>query len=115
MRGLVARIALIFILSMFSVLLIATAVTWFVLSRGDSERAAAPMARHIASTSDMLLGKPPQEKVKRGFFPRRIPPGEIVTSLPEGQVQQDPSRALQGALAREGETRPVSVIDTGSG
>ena len=115
MRGLVARIALIFILSMFSVLLIATAVTWFVLSRGDSERAAAPMARHIASTSDMLLGKPPQEKVKRGFFPRRIPPGEIVTSLPEGQVQQDPSRALQEALAREGETRPVSVIDTGSG
>jgi len=115
MRGLVARIALIFILSMCSVLLIATVVTWFVLSRGDSDRAAAPMARHIASTSDMLLGKPPQEKQKREPFPRRIPPGEIVTALPGGEVQQDPTRALQTALAKEGETRQVAVIDTGSG
>ena len=121
MRGLVARIALIFILSMFSVLLIATAVTSFVLSRGDSERAAAPMARHIASTSDMLLGKPPQDpsglqqKPRREPFPRRIPTGEIVDALPSGEVQQDSSRALQEALAKEGETRLVSVIDTGSG
>jgi signal transduction histidine kinase len=114
MRGLVAKIALIFILSMFSVLLIATAVTWFVLSRGDTDRNAAPMARHIASTSDMLLGgKPPEPK--RGSFPRRIPPGEIVTVLPAGEVLQDSSRALQAALAREGETRLATVIDTGAG
>lgn len=120
MRGLVARIALIFVLSMCTVVVIATAVTWFVLSRSDTDRAAVPMARHIASTSDMLLGKPPQEppggkaKPRREPFQRRIPPGEIVDALPEGEVQQDSSRALQAALAKEGETRLVSVIDTGS-
>jgi signal transduction histidine kinase len=141
MRGLVARIALIFFLSMCSVLVIATAVTSFVLSSGDAARSAAPMARHIASTSDMLLGKPPQfpfppdgdkalgdkslldkslpdkspgDKSKRDFF-RRIPPGEIVTALPAGEVQPDQTKALQAALAKEGENRPVSVIDTGEG
>jgi len=112
MRGLVARIALIFILSMCSVLVIATAVTSFVLDRGDADRSAAPMARHIASTSDMLLGEPPQ---KRDRFPRRIPPGEIVATLPAGTLQDDQTQALQAALAKEGETRSVSVIDTGSG
>lgn len=114
MRGLVAKIALIFILSMFSVLLIATAVTWFVLSRGETDRNAAPMARHIVSTSSMLLGgKPPEPR--RSLFPRRIPPGEIVTALPDGEVLQDSSRALQSALAKEGETRLATVIDTGTG
>jgi signal transduction histidine kinase len=114
MRGLVTRIALIFFLSMLLVVVIATAVTSFVLSRGDAERAAAPMARHIASTSDMLLGQPPARK-KPDFPPRRIPPGEIVATLPEGTLLPDQARALQSALAKEGETRRVSVIDTGSG
>ena len=113
MRGLVTRIALIFFLSMCSVLVIATVVTSFVLSSGDAARSAGPMARHIASTSDMLLGQPPQPK-KRDFLPRR-PPGEITTALPEGEVQQDQSRALQAALAKEGETRMVTVLDTGEG
>lgn len=112
MRGLVARVALIFILSMFSVLLIATGVTWFVLDRGNADRAAAPMARHIASTSDMLLGGPPP---RRESFPPRIPPGEIVAQRPAGSIQEEPTRALQAALAREGKTGMVNVIDTGAG
>lgn len=111
MRGLVARIALIFFLSMCSVLVIATAVTSFVLDRGETDRAAVPMARHIATTSGMLLGEAP---ARRPPFPRRIPPGEIVEALPQGKVQDDASRTLQAALAREGETRAVSVIDTGA-
>jgi len=115
MRGLVTRIALIFFLSMCSVLVIATAVTSFVLSSGDADRAAAPMARHIASTSDMLLGERPPQPRKRAFSPRRIPPGEIVATLPDGEMQPDQTRALQAALAKEGETRPASVIDTGEG
>jgi signal transduction histidine kinase len=114
MRGLVARIALIFFLSMCSVLVIATTVTAFVLSSSDSDRAAGPMARHIASTSDMLLGAPPPTE-NRNFRPRRPPPGEIVASLPDGEVQADATHALQAALAKEGEARRVSVIDTGSG
>lgn len=110
MRGLVARIALIFFFSMCSVLIIATAVTSFVLSRGVTERAAAPMARHIATTSDMLGRSSPQKR----DFPRRIPPGEIVSTLPDGDVQEESTGVLQAALAKEGETRRVSVIDMGS-
>ena len=112
MRGLVARIALIFILSMCSVLIIATVVTSLVLNRSDADRSAAPMARHIASTSDILLGAQPQ---KREQVPRRIPPGEIVSALPVGTVLDDQTLALQRALAKEGETRLVTVIDTGTG
>jgi len=112
MRGLVARVALIFILSMFSVLLIATAVTWFVLSRGNADRAAIPMAHHIAVTTDVLLGDPPPDP--RGFFPRHIPPGEVVATLPQGVVDEEATAVLQAALTLEGEARHVRVIDNGA-
>lgn len=116
MRGLVARVALIFILSMFSVLLIATAVTWFVLSRSDADRTAIPMARHIAVTTDLLLRDPPPERREpHGFFPRYIPPGEIVAAPPEGAIDEDATAVLQAALTREGEARHVRVIDIGEG
>jgi signal transduction histidine kinase len=110
MRTLGAKIALIFIGSMFAVVLLATTVTAIVLNRGDVDRAVVPMARHISMTSEVL---------GEGGFPRRRPPlrripqGEIVENLPAGERLVTLSLALQEALAAEGETRHAEVIDAG--
>jgi signal transduction histidine kinase len=107
MRALTAKIALIFIASMFAVVLLATMITAFVLNRGNVDRAVVPMARHIVMTSEVLGDGGPMRRPP----PRR--PGEIVEALPAGEVQSELTNALQDALAAEGETRHAQVIDEG--
>lgn len=110
MRALGAKIALIFIGSMFAVVLLAAGLTAVFLNRGALERSVTPMARHISSTSQLMEGgRPPRMPPP----PDRIPFGKIVDTLPEGPPLADMSAALQTALAAEGETRHAEVIDTG--
>ena len=132
MRGLGAKIALILIASIVAVVLVATLATALVLNTGEFDRLMSPMARHIVMTTDILLqsqtpqGLLPPPRIgdgpgsttlgeKRSWdFPGK-PREEIVSDLPSGAVKPELSAALQKALAREGETNAVEVIDPGHG
>lgn len=131
MRGLGAKIALILIGSIVAVVLVATLATALVLNTGEFDRLMSPMARHIVMTTDILLqSKSPQVRPPPGIgdgpgstslgekrtwdFPGK-PREEIVSDLPVGAVKPELSAALQKALAREGETNAVEVIDPGQG
>lgn len=117
MRGLWLKLAAIFVGSVFAVMLVATGITYFVISLGDTDRISGFMARHMVMTSDFLIDgrapPPPKQKFRDDKGP--FQPEKIVTELPEGRERPDLSAALQKALAREGETRLVDVIDTGPG
>ncbi len=111
MRGLRLKLALIFVGSVVAVVFVATAITALVLSIGETDRLMGPMARHMAITTDIIANresgqpppKPPRDRER------------IVDALPAGTEQPDLAGALQRALAREGEVRPATVIDTAAG
>lgn len=110
MRSLRMKIALILVVAIVAVVLVATGITAVVLNTGESDRLMAPMARHIALSGGFPEGgdavRPP---------PPRKPRTELAASLPAGEARRELSAALQRALASEGETRRVQVIDTGEG
>ncbi len=113
-RGLQLKLALILVGAVVAVMLVATAITAVAISIGDTDRLMGPMARHMAIATELIAARESGE--------RRPPPPRpgwqrerIVSALPDGRVRADMTAALQQALAREGELRPVQVIDTGRG
>ncbi len=119
MRGLWLNLALILVGSVFAVMLVATGITYLVISMGDADRITGFMAQHIVMTSEFVEdegGAAPQGPFGRiGDNKPPFEPGEIVNDLPAGPERPELSAALQKALAREGETRAVHVIDLGAG
>lgn len=122
MRGLWLKLALIFVGAVLAVMLVATGVTYLVISMGDTERISGFMARHIVMTSDFLVkgeGErgPPPKPPKPGFGDDKPPfePEKIVAEMPAGRERPELTAALQKALAREGEARVVNVLDTSQG
>lgn len=121
MRGLWLNLALIFVGSVFAVMLVATVVTYFVINIGDADRITRFMARHMVMTSDFLIegdlpaGAAKPRPLRFGGDKLGFEPEKIVTELPAGRERPELTIALQKALAREGEVRLVKVIDTGPG
>jgi len=110
MYGLRLKLTLIFLGSVLAVMLVATAVTAVLVGMGENERLAGPMARNIAMTTNFYLARetgmpppPPKERFR------------LVEALPEGEPRTALTDALQSALAREGETHQVDVIETTEG
>ncbi len=120
MRGLRFKIAAIIVASVVAVVLVATAITALVLTNGDATRFAPQTARQIQFFLD---GQPGGKFDPRGAGPadgpappdKRPRPGEVVTQLPEGELQPASTEALQGQLAKDGETREVRVLRQPSG
>lgn len=118
MRGLWLKLALIFVSSVFAVMLVATGITYLVISIGDSDRISGFMARHMAMNADFLIEGGPRPPPKKRFRDDEKPPfgpEKIVDELPDGSARPELTATLQKALAREGEVRVVHVIDTGPG
>ena len=117
MRGLWLKLALIFVGAVFAVMLVATGITYLVISIGDTDRITGFMARHIVMTADFLVeGQlPPLPRNKFRDGKPLFEPEKIVAELPAGRARPELTAALQSALAREGETRVVNVIDTTPG
>jgi signal transduction histidine kinase len=116
MRGLRLKIAAIIVASVVAVVLVATAITALVLINGDAARFAPQTARQIQF---FLEGQPGGNFDPRGPGPKSgetppgkppMRPGEIVEHLPEGELQQVSTEALQDQLAKYDETREVRVI-----
>ena len=107
MQRLRIKIALIFVVSIFAVVLVATLATSVVLNSSDLNRLIGPLARNMVLASD-VVAPPPADPTRR----RR---GEIVAALPEGTVRPDLTAALQNALRREERDNIVQVLDTVSG
>ena len=116
MRGLRFKIAAIIIASVVAVVLVATAITALVLISGDATRFAPQTARQILFFMEGQPGGPVARRPAGAEGPQHAPgerplrPGEVVDQLPEGELQQVPTQALQEQLAKEGETRQVRVI-----
>ena len=119
MRGLWLKLAMIFVGSVFAVMLVATGITYVVINIGDEDRITRFMARHMVATADFLVGdvlsRPPPPPPKRFGNDKPFGPEKIVTELPAGQPRPELTSALQKSLASEGELRRVDVIDTGPG
>lgn len=121
MHGLRVKLALIFVGSVLAVVLVATAVTALMLNIGETDRLMGPMARHMAIANDIIAagpeGKPPERRQPRegGRFKPPFGPDRIVDALPEGTARPELAVALQRALVREGEDRPVEVIERSGG
>lgn len=107
MQGLRIKIALIFVIAIFAVVLVATLTTTLMLSSSETARLIGPLARNIVLASD-VIGPPANENVGR----RR---GEIVQLLPAGTPRADLTQALGLALEREGRPHEVMVLELPSG
>ena len=103
MRTLRYKIALILIAAIVAVVVVATGVTAFVVSSGNSSRMMGPMAQHIAITGDVVTGAPAAQP--------RLPLEQIANSPIEGVVQPDLTEALQKALTELGRTGEVRVTE----
>lgn len=101
------KIALIFVVSIFAVVLVATLATSVVLNSSDLNRLIGPLARNMVLASD-VVAPPPADPTRR----RR---GEIVATLPEGTMLPDLTAALQTALRREERDNLVQVLENTSG
>lgn len=122
MHGLRIKLALIFAGSVLAVVFVATAITALMLSIGDTDRLMGPMARHMAIANDIIAAgpeggppKPPNESRVKPLLRPPYEPDKLVDTLPEGTARPELAAALQRALAREGEPRPVQVIERSGG
>lgn len=110
MRSLQLKIAAILIVGIVAVMFVATGVTAFVMSRNDAQRMVSPMARHIAMTDELFAaGKAggPLPPFDRGT-------GEIVDTLPEGDISVDLTDALRQEFAKIGAIGRVVVRQNGA-
>ena len=111
MRSLWLKLAMILVGAVFAVMLVATGITYLVISMGDVERIGSFMARHIEMSSELA----PEGLAGDATAGRSYEPEQIADQLPAGQELPELTSALREALQEEGETRNVQVIDTVQG
>ncbi len=111
MRSLWLKLAMILVGAVFAVMLVATGITYLVISMGDVERIGSFMARHIEMSSELA----PEGLAGDATAGRSYEPEQIADQLPPGQELPELTSALREALQEEGETRNVHVIDTVQG
>ncbi len=111
MRSLWLKLAMILVGAVFAVMLVATGITYLVISMGDVERIGSFMARHIEMSSELA----PEGLAGDATAGRSYEPEQIADQLPAGQELPELTSALREALEEEGETRNVQVIDTVQG